>query len=257
MLKELFKNRTSPLLNIYFTAGYPNIDSMPKVLKTLEEAGVDMVEIGMPYSDPLSDGPTIQKSSEIALKNGITTDLIFKQLAESDSKMPKVMMGYFNAVYQYGVEKFCQKCKENNIEGVILPDLPIPVYQEKYKAIFDQYGISPIFLVTPETSDERIRYIDDCSSAFIYAVSSSSTTGKGTGIKSAESYLKKLQAMQLKHPILVGFNISTKEDFDFACQYASGGIIGSAFIKSISGTQSLEKDIQTFIQSIRPKKQKL
>jgi tryptophan synthase alpha chain len=253
MLKDLFKNRTTPLLNIYFTAGFPHIDSMPQVLKTLEEAGVNMVEIGMPYSDPISDGPTIQKSSEIAIRNGITTDLIFEQLFKSDAQIPKVMMGYFNAVYQYGVEKFCKNCQKNNIEGVILPDLPIPVYLEKYKAIFEQYRITPIFLITPETSEERIRYIDECSSLFIYAVSSSSTTGKVTGIKSAEAYLERLQAMELKNPIMVGFNIATKEDFDFATQYAAGGIIGSAFIKSINESENLEKDIQLFIQSIRPK----
>ncbi|HLV41066.1 MAG TPA: tryptophan synthase subunit alpha [Brumimicrobium sp.] len=253
MLQETFKNKKEPLLNIYFTAGYPTLDSMPKILETLEEAGVDMVEIGMPYSDPLSDGPTIQESSSIALRNGITTDRIFEQLSSSKSKMPKVMMGYFNAVYQYGVEKFCQKCQENNIQGVILPDLPIPVYQEKYKATFDRYGILPIFLVTPETSEERIRYIDDCSSAFIYAVSSSSTTGKGTGIKSSEDYLKRLQSMQLKNPIMVGFNIGTKEDFDFAAQFTAGSIIGSAFIRSIKDSKNLEEDMKSFIHSIRPK----
>src|SRR5690554_1021613 len=163
MLQEIFKNKTKPLLNIYFTAGFPQLDSMPEILQILEDEGVDMVEIGMPYSDPLADGLTIQNSSETALKNGITTDIIFNQLANSKDKIPKVMMGYFNAVYQYGIERFCIKCKENNIEGVILPDLPITIYQEKYSAIFEKYGISLIFLVTPETSEERIRFIDDCS----------------------------------------------------------------------------------------------
>lgn len=253
MLREIFKNKTEPLLNIYFTAGFPHLDSMPEILQILEEEGVDMVEIGMPYSDPLADGLTIQNSSEKALKNGITTDIIFDQLANSKDNMPKVMMGYFNAVYQYGIEKFCIKCKENNIQGVILPDLPIAIYQEKYSAIFEKYGISLIFLVTPETSEERIRFIDDCSSSFIYAVSTSSTTGKGTGIKSAESYLQRLKDMQLKNPIMVGFNIGTKEDFEFAARYASGSIIGSAFIKSIKDTKDLKKDIQTFIRSIRTK----
>ncbi|PKR81837.1 tryptophan synthase subunit alpha [Brumimicrobium salinarum] len=252
-LKEIFKNRKEPILNIYFTAGYPALESMPIILNSLEQAGVDMVEIGMPYSDPLSDGPTIQKSSAIALKNGISTSIIFEQLAKCESKIPKIMMGYFNAVLQFGVEKFCEKCQQNNIQGVILPDLPIPVYQEHYQTTFEKYGIAPIFLVTPETSEERIRYIDACSTAFIYAVSTSSTTGAGTGIQSAAAYLQKLQTMQLNNPILIGFNIGSKADFDFASQYAAGGIIGSAFIKQLENSTTLENDIQKFIKNIRPK----
>lgn len=253
-LQELFNNKKEALLNIYFTAGFPNLNSMPQILSALEEAGVDMVEIGLPYSDPLSDGPTIQESSSIAIKNGITTDLIFQQLEKSTAKIPKIMMGYFNAVLQYGIEEFCEKCKKAGVAGVILPDLPINIYQEKYQAIFEQYGLSVIFLVTPETSEERIRYIDKCSTSFIYAVSSSSTTGKETGIQAAKDYLSRLQAMNLKNPLMVGFNISTKKDFDFAASYTAGGIIGSAFIKHIKNSDNLIEDTKTFVQSIRPKK---
>jgi len=250
-LEELFKNAQKPLLNIYFTAGSPQLNSMPEILAGLEQANVDMVEIGMPYSDPLSDGPTIQNSSSIAIKNGITTDQIFEQLAQCNSNISKIMMGYYNAVYLYGVEKFCKKCKETGISGAILPDLPIDIYQEKYRAMFDQYGISAIFLITPETSEDRIRYIDDCSSSFIYAVSSSSTTGKGTGIQSAKDYLYRLEKMKLKSPLMVGFNISTKEDFDFASSYTAGGIIGSAFIKHIANSNNLKKHTIDFINQIR------
>lgn len=250
-LQKLFNDRKGPLLNIYFTAGFPKLGSMPEILSGLEEAGVDMVEIGMPYSDPLSDGPTIQNSSSIAIKNGITTDLIFEQLANCSSNIPKIMMGYFNAVYQYGIEKFCQKCNAIGVSGVILPDLPLDIYQEKYQIIFEKYELAMIFLITPETSETRIRYIDECSNSFIYAVSSSSTTGNGTVIQSAKTYLSKLKAMNLKSPLMVGFNICTKKDFDFISNYTAGGIIGSAFIKHITGSKNLKQDTQTFIQSIR------
>lgn len=253
MLQELFKNAERPLLNIYFTAGYPHLDSMPEILDGLESAGVDMVEIGIPYSDPLSDGPIIQNSSSIAIKNGISTNLIFDQLAKYSSKIPKIMMGHFNAIYLYGIEKFCEKCKTNGVSGVILPDLPIAIYQEKYRPIFEKYDISFIFLITPETTESRIRYIDECSTSFIYAVSSSSTTGKGTGIQSAKEYLSRLKGMKLKNPLMVGFNISSKEDFNFAASYTAGGIIGSAFIKHIADSKNLKADTQSFIQSIREK----
>jgi tryptophan synthase alpha chain len=252
-IKELFAEREEPLLNIYFTAGFPQLDSMFEIMAGLEEAGVDMVEIGMPYSDPLSDGPTIQNSNAIAIKNGITTDLIFEQLSHCSSKIPKIMMGYFNAVFQYGVERFCEKCKINGVSGIILPDLPLDIYQEKYQSIFEQHEIDPIFLITPETSEKRIKYIDQQSNAFIYAVSSSSTTGKETGIQSAKAYLNRLKKMNLKNPIMVGFNISSKADFDFVSQYAAGGIIGSAFINQIATSKSVRKDTRSFIQSIRAK----
>jgi tryptophan synthase alpha chain len=250
-LQEVFKNQKEPLLNIYFTAGFPELNSMPEILAGLNQGGADMVEIGMPYSDPLSDGPTIQNSNAIAIKNGITTDLIFEQLANIESEIPLIMMGYFNAVFQYGIEKFCEKCASTGVSGVILPDLPIDIYQEKYQSIFEKYGVSIIFLITPETTAKRIKYIDSCSTSFIYAVSSSSTTGKGTGIQSSKYYLSKLKSMDLKSPVMVGFNISTKEDFDFASQYGAGSIIGSAFIKHISDSTQLKEDAKAFVKSIK------
>lgn len=249
-LQELFINSTKPILNIYFTAGYPHLESMNEILKGLEESGVDMVEIGMPYSDPLSDGPIIQNSSSVAIKNGINTDLIFDQLKNCNSKIPKILMGYFNALYVFGIENFCKRCKENEIEAVIIPDLPIEVYLDEYKTLFEAYGISPIFLITPETTNERIYFIDAISTKFIYVVSSSSTTGKGTSIQSAEDYLIRLQNMNLKNPLLVGFNISNKNDFDFVSNYTAGGIIGSAFIKYINNSKNVQNDSKTFVKSI-------
>jgi len=249
-LNNLF-NLDKPLLNIYFSAGYPHLDSLPEILQSLEKSGVDMVEIGMPYSDPLSDGPTIQKSSSIAIKNGITTDLIFEQIAKSKTSIPKIMMGYFNAVLQYGIEQFCIKCNELDIKNLILPDLPIDVYEEQYKSILDTYGISLVFLVTPQTSVERIHYIDKLDSSFIYVVSSSSTTGGSSGLQSSETYLKRIKDMKLQTPLMIGFNISSNEDFTLACKYASGAIIGSAFIRHITGSTDLSSDIPQFVQRIK------
>ncbi len=253
-INELFAKPKRQLLNIYFTAGYPEKESMLELLPALEKSGVDMVEIGIPYSDPLSDGPTIQNSNSIALKNGITLDLIFEQLTVSDSRIPKIMMGYFNSVLQYGVEKFCKKCKENKISGIILPDLPLDIYKQHYQSLFEQYGLSNIYLITPQTTEERIRLIDKNSTSFIYAVSTSSTTGSNTGIQGAQNYLQRIQNMNLKSPIMIGFNIKTSHDFQFACRYATGGIIGSAFIKYIANSREISLDTQTFIQSILPKK---
>ena len=250
-LINLFSNPRHPLLNIYCTAGFPKIDSLPTILKGLEEAGADIIEIGIPYSDPLSDGPTIQESSQLALQNGITLDLIFSQLNNFESNVPKILMGYFNTVLTYGVEKFCSKCEEHNIEGVILPDLPIDVYQEKYKPLFEHYNLSFIFLVTPNTETDRIRAIDELSTSFIYAVSSASTTGSSKGIKGSRAYFERLQSLNIKTPVMIGFNIKNKEDFDFASQYSSGGIIGSAFIKHIKNSTDLHEDTTNFIHSIR------
>ena len=249
-IQDLFSQSKKRLLNIYFTAGFPKIDSLPVILNSLTTAGVDMVEIGIPYSDPLSDGPVIQNSSSIALKNGINLGIIFEQLIASPSPIPKIMMGYFNTVLQFGIQEFCKKCEQSGVSGVILPDLPIDIYLKQYKKTFEQYGLSNIFLITPETSEKRIRYIDQHSSSFIYAVSSSSTTGKKQGIQDAESYLLRISKMELKNPIMVGFNISTATDFAFAGKYARGGIIGSAFIKHIGHGKSLADDAKEFITMI-------
>ncbi len=247
----MINERDGRVLNVYITAGFPELGSLPGILNALEKEGVDMVEIGLPYSDPLSDGPTIQQSSSVAIKNGIKTDLIFEQLNSCNTNMPILMMGYFNSVYKYGVESFCRKCSEMGVEALIIPDLPLEMYLEDYKEIFDLYGLDMVFLVTPETAEERIRTIDQHSNSFIYAVSSSSTTGRNKNISEAESYLRRLKAMQLENPILVGFNIQDKEDLDFVSQYAAGGIIGSAFIRSIAQSKDLNSDISIFVKKLR------
>lgn len=254
-IKAVFKNNKEALLNIYFTAGYPKLDSLPVILEALEASGTDMVEIGIPYSDPLSDGPTIQHSSSIAIQNGITTDLIFEQIENSTTQIPIILMGYFNSVLQYGVEKFCQRCQQNKISTLILPDLPIEIYNDQYRDLFTQHGLSMVFLVTPQTSDERIRYIDSLICPFIYIVSSTSTTGSKSGIKSSADYLQRIKNMNLDTPLMVGFNIGSHEDFVFANNYTSGGIIGSAFIRHIAESNDLKKDITTFISKILKPKQ--
>jgi len=249
-IKEIFKTPKQPLLNIYCTAGFPHKESLTEILPALEAAGADMVEIGIPYSDPLSDGPTIQKSNAIALENGITMELIFEQLEKCSINIPTIMMGYFNTAFQFGLERFCKRCQDCGVSGIILPDLPIHDYLKNYKSIFAAHKLSNIFLITPESSEERIRYIDQHSDAFIYAVSSSSTTGKQTGITGAESYLERLRKMNIKNPLMVGFNISNHHDFNFVARYARGGIIGSSFIRHLMAGSDPARDTHSFVHSI-------
>ena len=239
------------LLSIYFTAGYPNINDTVSIIKDLEKSGVDMIEIGLPFSDPLADGPTIQESSTAALKNGMTTERLFDQLADirQSVSIPLIIMGYFNPVLQYGVEVFCKKCQEIGIDGLILPDLPADVYDEQYKSTFEKYGLINVFLITPQTSDERIQYIDSISDGFIYMVSSASTTGAKTGFGDIQSeYFKRIDAMNLNNPQIVGFGISNYDTFNQATTYAKGAIIGSAFIKHV--TQKGTDDIKSFVNSV-------
>ncbi len=239
------------LLSIYFTAGYPKLDDTVTIIKNLEEAGVDMIEIGLPFSDPLADGPTIQASSTQALKNGMTTELLFDQLKKiRDSvTIPLIIMGYFNPMLQYGVEEFCQKCQEIGIDGLIIPDLPVDVYHDEYQAIFEKYGLINVFLITPQTSDERIRFIDSISNGFIYMVSSASTTGAKTGFGDEQTnYFKRIANMNLKNPQIVGFGISNNETFLQATESTKGAIIGSAFIKNLS--KSGVDSIDAFAKSI-------
>jgi tryptophan synthase alpha chain len=210
-----------------------------------------MIEIGLPFSDPLADGPTIQESSTAALKNGMTTERLFDQLADirQSVSIPLIIMGYFNPVLQYGVEAFCKKCQEIGIDGLILPDLPADVYDEQYKSTFEKYGLINVFLITPQTSDERIRYIDSISDGFIYMVSSASTTGAKTGFGDIQSeYFKRIDAMNLNNPQIVGFGISNNDTFTQATTYAKGAIIGSAFIKHV--TQKGTDDIKSFVDSV-------
>ena len=240
------------LLSIYFSAGYPSLNDTVKIIQDLEKSGVDMIEIGLPFSDPLADGPTIQESSTQALHNGMTTKLLFEQLTtiRETVKIPLIIMGYFNPMLQYGVEEFCKKCAEIGIDGLIIPDLPVAIYADDYKAIFEKYGLINVFLITPQTSEDRIRFIDSVSNGFIYMVSSASVTGSQSGFGSSqESYFKRIADMNLKNPQIVGFGISDKTSFNQATQYAKGAIIGSAFIKNLTqnGVGSIDKFIGNIV----------
>ncbi|MGM0391446.1 MAG: tryptophan synthase subunit alpha [Bacteroidota bacterium] len=245
-------NGDKKLLSIYFTAGYPNLEDTTKIIKGLETSGVDFIEIGLPFSDPLADGPTIQKSSTRALKNGMTTNKLFDQLKNirDTVKIPLIIMGYFNPMLQFGIEKFCQKCQEAGIDGLIIPDLPVDVYNEEYKSIFETYGLLNIFLITPQTSEERIRFIDSVSSGFIYMVSSASVTGSTKGFgEETKAYFKRISGMNLKNPQIIGFGINDKESFNQATEFASGAIIGSAFVKHL--TENGTEKISGFVKDIR------
>ena len=240
------------LLSIYFTAGYPDIDDTEKVIVDLEKSGVDFIEIGLPFSDPLADGPTIQESSTKALKNGMTTEKLFQQLTGIREKVeiPLIIMGYFNPMLQYGVEDFCKKCQEVGIDGLIIPDLPVDVYHEKYQQLFENYGLRNIFLITPQTSDERIGFIDSVSDGFIYMVSSASVTGSTSGFtEETKEYFHRIHKLNLKNPQIVGFGIKDKETFDEATQFAKGAIIGSAFIKHLDKDGIL--NIDSFVQNVK------
>lgn len=240
------------LLSIYFTAGYPHLKDTAPIIESLEQSGVDMIEIGLPFSDPLADGPTIQNSSTQALKNGMTTQVLFDQLSDvrETVSIPLIIMGYFNPVLQYGVEAFCKKCREIGIDGLILPDLPVDVYHEEYKTIFEKYGLVNVMLITPQTSEERIRYIDSVSNGFIYMVSSASTTGSQSGFSDTETnYFKRIADMDLNNPQIVGFGISNSDTFSQATTHAKGAIIGSAFIKSL--TEKGTNGIYDFVKSFR------
>lgn len=252
-LTELFQKKGKNLLNIYFTAGYPSLNDTCKILKALDASGADMIEIGMPFSDPLADGPTIQKSSELALENGMTIKLLFEQLKDirKEVNVPILLMGYLNPVLQYGIEAFCKKCAEVGIDGIILPDLPFDEYNERYKHIFEANNLSNVFLVTPQTSPARLKKIDESTQGFIYVVSTNSTTGNSKSIQDASEYFKSIQSANLSNPYMIGFNIHDKETFEFATKYANGAIIGSAFINMLTLSNNIEADIKAFIKSIK------
>ena len=240
------------LLSIYFSAGHPSLEDTVPILKKLQAAKVDMVEIGLPFSDPLADGPTIQESSTQALSNGMTTDKLFSQLENIREyiNIPLVLMGYFNPMMQFGIEKFCKCCESIGIDGLIIPDLPVDIYHEKYKILFDKHGLYNMFLITPQTPEKRIRYIDKVSSGFIYMVSSASVTGaKNTFGDSQKDYFKRISEMRLSSPTVVGFGISNASTYSTAIEHSNGAIIGSAFIKFLED-KGVNK-IADFISSIR------
>jgi tryptophan synthase alpha chain len=250
-ISELF-NTDKKLVSIYFTAGFPQLHDTVGIIENLEKSGVDLIEIGLPFSDPLADGPTIQESSTKALRNGMTTELLFEHLSDIRQRVdiPLIIMGYFNPVMQYGVEAFCQKCEDIGIDALILPDLPLREYQLHYKEIFNRHGLDLIYLITPQTPEERIRAIDEMSNSFIYMVSSSSTTGAKAGFSEEnQGYFKRIADMKLKNPTLVGFGISDKNSFDQATAHSQGAIIGSAFIKHIE-TQGIDQ-ISSFVQNLK------
>ncbi len=253
-INNLFETKKENILSVYFTAGFPNLNDTVEIIQLLEKNGVDLIEIGIPFSDPTADGPTIQRSSEIALKNGMNLELLFEQLKNirESVKIPLVLMGYFNPVYQFGVERFCAKCTEIGIDGTILPDLPLNEFENEYKDIFAKNNLHNILLITPQTSENRIRQIDAACSGFIYMVSSSSTTGAGKKVEDFEqSYFERIKNMNLKNPRLIGFGISDNATFANACKYASGAIIGSAFVKSFNPELKLEESISVFVKEIK------
>lgn len=252
-LNELFARKRKGVLNVYCTAGYPQLDSTVPVMKALQTAGADLIELGMPYSDPLADGPVIQASSSQALQAGMTIGKLFEQLANFRQQItvPVVLMGYLNPLLQYGFERFCQKASEAGIDGLIIPDIPMFEFENEYAAIIKRHGLDFIFLVTPETNEERIQKLDALSSGFLYAVSSSSITGSDKDFLPVESYLQRLQDMQLKNPVLVGFGIKDNATFAAACRHAAGAIIGSAYIKAIENTDDIEKSTRAFLDQIK------
>ena len=253
-ITELFQKKKEGLLNIYFTAGYPSLHDTVTILKALEKSGVDMVEIGMPYSDPVADGPVIQQSNMVAIDNGMTVKNLLTQLKDirKEVSIPILLMGYFNPVMQYGVENFVKEISEIGIDGVILPDLPLEEYQAHYKGLFEFHNLSNVFLITPETKEERLKLIDEQTQGFVYMVSTNSTTGndqKESG--STEQYFERIKKSTLKNPRMIGFNIKDKATFDHACRYANGAIIGSAFVRMLSNSHLLEQDVIQFVNNIK------
>lgn len=249
-INQLFKEKKNNILSIYYTAGYPGLGDTIAIAEALEKAGADMLEIGFPYSDPVADGPVIQASSKQSLDSGMDLNLLFEQLKDlrKNVTIPVLLMGYVNPVLQYGVERFCKACAEVGVDGCIVPDLPMVEYEEFYKDAFLDHGLSNIFLVTPQTSVERIHKIDSLSNGFIYLLSSSATTGQNLEVSDTTAdYFGRIAAMELNNPTMIGFGISSKETFDKACKYANGGIIGTAFVKSLKAGE-LQENIDGFMK---------
>jgi tryptophan synthase alpha chain len=253
-IDKLFKEKKTNILSVYFTAGYPNLDSTTVIIKALENAGADMIELGMPFSDPMADGPAIQRSNEQALKNGMSLKLLFSQLSDirKEVKIPLLLMGYLNPVIQFGIENFCAECKKIGIDGIILPDLPPQIFIEEYLSVFEEFNLYNILLISPQSSEERISAIDKISRGFIYVVSSSSVTGTKNDFSEEQiGYFKRVQNMNLCNPCLIGFGISNSETFKKAGLYAEGAIIGSAFVKILGNDDKGIEKISRFIREIR------
>ncbi len=252
-ITQLFERQRSSILSIFFTAGFPELNSTARIIYALEQNGVDLIEVGIPYSDPLADGPVIQETSTVALRNGMTIDTLFHQLDELSSEVhvPLILMGYLNPVLQYGMERFCQRAAKCGVSGVILPDLPLDEYEGLYRQHFEGNNLKFIFLVTPATSTDRIRRIDSISSGFIYAVSSSSTTGKEDGFSSSQvEYLERLKSMRLRNPLMVGFGIHSPETLRHAFTHVHGAIIGSAYLKCLQNNPDVAEATRTFFERL-------
>lgn len=251
-IKELFERKQQNILNVYCTAGYPELNSTREVMKALQDNGADLIELGIPYSDPLADGPVIQASGSKAIQNGMTVAKLFEQLKDfrKEINVPVILMGYINQVLQYGFERFCADAESLGIDGLIFPDLPMYEFENEYKDSIKKHNLDFIFLVTPETSEQRIKKLDSLSSGFLYAVSSSSTTGKEKDFSLTEKYLQKLKAMNLKNPVLVGFGIKDKGTFKTACKYANGAIIGTAYIKALENATGVKEVTKQFLDKI-------
>lgn len=253
-IKELFLSRKNGILSMYYTAGFPSLTATVGIAEALAAAGADIIEIGIPYSDPVADGPTIQASNTAALRNGMNLSTLLAQVREirTNVEIPIILMGYINPVLQYGVEKFVSEAAEAGVDGVILPDLPMDEYLEHYKRLFDSFNLGNTFLISPTTSEERIRRIDEVSDGFIYAVSASSITGaKGKFEKQQLDYFERLNNMKLRNPYLIGFGISNHETFTTASKYGAGAIVGSAFVDLLKNSKDLKTDITRFVASLK------
>ena len=253
-INKLFATKSEKILSIYFCAGHPTLEGTAETIKTLEKKGVDMIEVGIPFSDPMADGPVIQDAATKALRNGMSLKKLFSQLEgiRSDVNMPLILMGYLNPIMQFGFEAFCKRCTEVGIDGVIIPDLPFKDYLEEYKPVADKYDIRIIMLITPETSDERIRFIDEHTDGFIYMVSSAATTGaqKEFGDQK-QAYFSRINAMNLKHPRMIGFGISNKQTLEAAQANAAGAIIGSKFVKLMEETGDAETAMDQLLEALK------
>lgn len=253
-LQKLFSDKPSRLLSVFYTAGFPKLESTVLIGKSLANAGADIIEVGIPFSDPVADGPAIQESNKMALDNGMNLRLVLEQVKQlrQEVSVPIILMGYLNPVLQYGFEKFCKDCSSAGVDGLILPDLPLDVYLKEYKETVENSKLSMTFLISPTTSEDRIRVIDSHTNSFIYAVSASSTTGAKQGFADEQlAYFKRIQALKLKSPIMIGFGISNQETFDTASKYSSGAIIGSAFINMLKSSTNIEADVAGFVKGIK------
>jgi tryptophan synthase alpha chain len=249
-INQLFQQKTENILSVYFTAGFPKLEDTVPTLACLQANGVDLVEIGVPFSDPMADGIVIQNSSHQALQNGMSIRKLFEQLTDvrAEIHIPLIMMGYLNPIMQFGFEAFCKECSRVGVDGMIIPDLPMADFLAEYKEIAEKYGLEFIFLITPETSEERIQVIDSHTNGFIYMVSSAAVTGTQTSFDNKVEYFNRINALNLKNPRLIGFGISNKSTRDIVNRYSSGAIIGSAFIKALEETQDVEKGVELLLK---------